>query len=205
VSPAHPLSPSLSLPRGLGLSAPFVSHTRPLLSLSCRPHQSARPQPPAHDPPPWTRPRPRDLWPPPHVPALFEPRALLAHLPLLTCALSQTRSPSLSLCARDQRAPPRPTVDCRSFCNRRRARVLSVASVSSALPVSYSGHPLVCLPLSGLPGPRSPERFLCSWSPVAVDPTLHRTLPFSKHPGVRTRGGHPSHAHISPSIALAPS
>jgi hypothetical protein len=95
---------------------------------------SARLQPPAHDPPPWTRPRPRDLRPPPHVLAPFEPHVPLAHLPLLTSTLNRTLSPSLSLCARDQRAPPPPSVDCRPFCDRRRARAPSVASVSSALP-----------------------------------------------------------------------
>jgi hypothetical protein len=37
----------------------------------------------------------------------------------LTCALSRTLSPSLSLCARNQGALPPPTVDCRAFCDRR--------------------------------------------------------------------------------------
>jgi hypothetical protein len=105
---------------------------RSILSLSCRPPLLARPQPPVHDPPPWTRPRPRFLQPRPRVCAPFEPRTLLSHLPSLTCALSRTPSPSLSLCARGQRAPPLPTVDCRPFCDRRRVRVPSVASVSSA-------------------------------------------------------------------------
>jgi hypothetical protein len=145
------------------------------LSLSCRPHLSARPQPPAHDPSPWTRPRPRALRPPPHVLAPFEPRASLAHLPPLTCVLGRTLSPSLSLCARDQRAPPPPTVDCRPFYDRRRACAPSVALVSSALPSATRDTLWFALPLSGLPGPRSPKRFLRSRVPATVDPKLHRT------------------------------
>jgi hypothetical protein len=49
-APSLPLS--VLLPRGLGLSASFLSHARPLPSLSRRSHLSAHPQPPAHDPPP---------------------------------------------------------------------------------------------------------------------------------------------------------
>jgi hypothetical protein len=64
-APARPLcltgGPSLSAPTSapsvpLSLAAPWaslvgavLSHARPLLSLSRRPHLSARPQPPAHD------------------------------------------------------------------------------------------------------------------------------------------------------------
>jgi hypothetical protein len=124
-------NPRTSLP--LSLAAPWarsvgavLSPARSFLSLSYRPHLSAHPQPPAHDPPPWTRPCLRVLRPRNCTFAPFEPRALLAHLPSLTCALSRTPSPSLSLCARGQRAPPLPTVD------RHRARIPYVASVSSA-------------------------------------------------------------------------
>jgi hypothetical protein len=171
----RPLSLSLLLPRGPGLSAPFLSHALCSLSQSRRPHLSARPQPPAHDPPHWTRQRPRDLRPPPHILAPFEPRAPLAHLPPLTCTLRRTLSPSLSLCARDQRAPPPPIVDCRPFYDRRRARAPSATSVSSALPSATRDTLWFALSLSSLPGPHSPEHFLRSRSPAAVDLRLHRT------------------------------
>jgi hypothetical protein len=45
----------------------------------------------------------------------------------------------------DQRAPPPPTVDCRPFCDRRRARARPVCYLGEfRLTVKYSGHPLVC-------------------------------------------------------------
>jgi hypothetical protein len=131
--PARPLSPlSLPLSSGPALSVSFLSHARPFLSLSRRPQLSARPQTPAHVPPPWTRPRLRDLQPHSHVLAPFEPRASLTHFPLLTCALSRTLSPPLSLCARDQVAPPPLTEGRCPFCDRRQAHAPSVASMSSA-------------------------------------------------------------------------
>jgi hypothetical protein len=178
--------------------------TCPLFSLSRRLHLLARPQPPAHDPPPWTRPRPRDLWPPSHVLAPFEPRTPLTHLPPLTCALSRTLSPSLSLCARDQGAPPPPTVDCRLFCDRRRARAPSIASVSSASPSATRDTLWFALPLSGLRGPRSPKHFLCSRSPLSSTRGSTTPPPFPERPGIRTQGEHPSHAFILPSIAPVP-
>jgi hypothetical protein len=113
------------------------------LSLSRRPHLSARPQPPAHVPPPWTRPRPRDLQPPQHILIPFEPRTPLAHLPPLTCTLSRTLSPSLSLYACDQRAPPPPTVDYRPFWPSSSPRPVCCLG-EFRLAISYSGHPLVC-------------------------------------------------------------
>jgi hypothetical protein len=136
-----------SLP--LSLAAPWsrsggavLSPACSLLSLSYRPHLSARPQLPAHDPPQWTRPRPRILRPRPSVCALFEPRALLAHLPSLTCALSRTPSPSLSLCARRESS---------ATAHRGPTSVLRPPSSPHlvccfgelCLTVSYSGHPLV--------------------------------------------------------------
>jgi hypothetical protein len=172
-APSLPLS--LAAPWARFVGAVPLARAPLSLSLSRQPHLSARPQPPAHDPPPWTRPRPRDLRPPSHVLAPFEPRAPLAHLPLLTCALSRTLLSSLSLCARDRRVPPPPTVDCHPVCDRRRACTSSVASVSPALPPDTQDTLWFALPLSGLPGPRSPERFLRSWSPVTVGPRLHRT------------------------------
>jgi hypothetical protein len=83
--------------------------------------------------PPWTRPRPRVLRPRSCPRAPFEPRALLAHLSSLICALCPTLSPSLSLCPRVQGAPPPPAIDRCLFCGRRRARAPSSATVSFAL------------------------------------------------------------------------
>jgi hypothetical protein len=102
------------------------------LSLSHHPHLSAVPNLSPTISPPWTRPRSRVLRPRPRARAPFEPRALLAHLPSLICALCQTPSPSLSLCPREQRAPPPPTVDCCPLCGHRRVCASSRATVSSA-------------------------------------------------------------------------
>jgi hypothetical protein len=45
-----------------------------------------------------------------------------------------------------------------------------------ALSLSATRDTLRCaLSLPAAPGPRSPEQFLRSWSPTAVDPRLHRT------------------------------
>jgi hypothetical protein len=161
---------------GANLSAPFLFPV-PALSLFVPPSPSiSHPQPPAHDPPPWTRPRPRVLRPRPRACAPFEPRALLAHLPSLICALSRAPSLSLPLCARDQRTPPPLTVGRCLFCNHCCARAPSFASVSSASPLAARDTLRCALPLSGLPGPRSPERFLHSRSSAAVDPRFHRTF-----------------------------
>ncbi|PWZ10899.1 hypothetical protein Zm00014a_034896, partial [Zea mays] len=70
-------------------------------------------------PPPWTRPRPRVFWPPPHTLAPFRDRTPLAHFPLLICALNRTPFPSLSPCARTQAAPPPLTDVCHPFYGRR--------------------------------------------------------------------------------------
>jgi hypothetical protein len=161
-----------SLP--LSLAAPWAKlvdavllHTRPLLSLSRRPHLSARPQPPAHDPPPWTRPRPHVLRPRPRTRAPFEPHALLAHLPSLICALCQT----LSLFPRVQGAPPPSAVDRCLFCSHRRVRAPSSATVSFTL-LSAARDTLRCaLSLSVLSGLRSPEQSSCSRSPTVVAPS----------------------------------
>jgi hypothetical protein len=103
-------------------------------------------------------------------PRPFEPRALLAHLPSLTCALSQTLSPSLSLCPHEQRAPPPLIVARNPFCDHRHARAPSFASISCASPLAARDTLRCALPLSGLPGPRSPEQFLHSRSPATVNP-----------------------------------
>jgi hypothetical protein len=120
--------------------------------------------------PPWTRPRPHVLRPRlcPRVP--FEPRALLAHLSSLICALCPTLSPSLSLCPRVQGAPPPPTIDCCLFCGRCRARAPSSATVSSAL-LSAARDTLRCaLSLSVASSLHSPEQSSCSRSTTAVAP-----------------------------------
>jgi hypothetical protein len=105
----------------------------------------------------WMRPRPRVLRPRPSPRAPFEPRALLAHLPSPICALCQTRSPSLSICPRVQRAPPPPVADRRLFCGHRRVRAPPSAMVSSAS-LSAARDTLRCAPsLPDSAGPRSPE------------------------------------------------
>jgi hypothetical protein len=59
-------------------------------------------------------------------------------------------------------------------------------------------------PLSGLPGPRSPECFLRSRSSPPSTRGSTAPPPFSKCPAVRTRGEQPSHVFISPSITQCP-
>jgi hypothetical protein len=110
--------------------------------------------------PPWTRPRPCVLRPRLSPSAPFEPRALLAHLPSLICALCPAPSLSLSLCLREPRAPPPPADAHRLFRGRRCAHAPSSATVSFALP-SPTRETLRCaLSLPALSGPRSPEHFL---------------------------------------------
>jgi hypothetical protein len=121
--------------------------------------------------PSWTCPRPRVLRPRPSPRAPFEPRALLAHLPSSICALCPALSPSLSLCphkprtsAIARRCPPPvswpPLRPCPVQCHGK-----------LHLAVSYSGHPSVCPPLSGLSGLCSPEWFLRSRSSATVAPS----------------------------------
>jgi hypothetical protein len=143
----------------------------PTLSLSRCPHVSAVPNLSPTISPPWMRPRPRVLRSRPCARAPFVPRALLAHLSSISCALSQTPSPSLSLCPREQRAPPPPAVGCCPFCGHRRVRAPSRATVSSASPSAARDTLRCALPLSGSSGPRSPEQFLRSRSPATVDPS----------------------------------
>jgi hypothetical protein len=152
--------------RGPTLSAPLFSVALSLsLSLSRRPHLSAVLNLPPTISPPWTRPRPRVLQPRP------SPRALLAHLPSLICALYPALSPSLSLCPREPRASPPPADVHRLFRGRRCARVPSSATVSFTL-LSATRDILWCaLPLSGLSGLRSSEWFLRSRSSATVAPS----------------------------------
>jgi hypothetical protein len=152
----------------------WFPHVRPLsLSLSCRPHVSAVPNLSPTISPPWTHPRPRVLQPRPRPRAPFEPRALLAHLSSLICALCPTLSPSLLLCPCVQRALPPPADAHCLFCGHHRARAPSSATVSFAL-LSSTRDTLRCaLSLPTASGPRSPEHFLSSRSPP---PSPRRTL-----------------------------
>jgi hypothetical protein len=144
----------------------------PALSISVSPSPPiSHPQTPAHDPSPWTRPRPHVLRPRPRACIHFEPRAMLADLPSLTCTLSQTTLPSLSLCTCDQRAPPPPTNVLRPFYGRRGTpHHVSIAAVSSTLSPATWNTPRFAPNPSCLLGPRSPEFFLCSWSSTTVAP-----------------------------------
>jgi hypothetical protein len=139
---------------------------RPLsLSLPRRPHLSAVLNLPPMISPPRTRPRPRVLRPRPCARAPFEPRALLVHLSYLICVVCPTFSPSLSLFPRDHRL----------FRGRHRARAPSSATVSSVV-LSTAQDTLRCaLFFLATSDPRSPECFLHSRSPTAIDPRLHRT------------------------------
>jgi hypothetical protein len=137
-------------------------------------------------------------------PHLFRRRTLLAHFPPLTCTLNRTLLPPLSLCARDQVAPPPLTEDHHSFYDRRRARAPSIAAVSSASPSATRDTLWFALPLSGFPGPRTPEHFLRSRSPPPSTQGSTTPPPFPKHPEVRSRGEQPSHAFISLSIVPVP-
>jgi hypothetical protein len=130
------------------------------LSLSRRPYLSAVSKLSPTISPPWTRPRPCILRPRLSPLAPFEPCALLAHLPSLICALCPAPSPSLSLCPREQRAPPPSTDAHRLFCGRYCARAPSSATVSFAL-LSAALETLWCaLSLLAASGPRSTEHFL---------------------------------------------
>jgi hypothetical protein len=90
------LSPSLPLPHGPELSAPFSPPRA--LSLSDPPSPPVSLSRTSHprSPPSWTRPRLRVLRPRSSPRTPFEPRALLTHLPTLICAPCLALSPSLS-------------------------------------------------------------------------------------------------------------
>jgi hypothetical protein len=150
---------------------------RPLsLSLPRRPHLSVVLNLPPTISPPWTRPRPRVLQPRPCAHAPFEPCVLLAYLSSLNCALYPTLSPSLSLCPREQGAPPPPADAHCLFRGRHRVGAPSSATVSSAL-LSAARDTLRCaLSLPVASGPRSQEQLLRSRSPTVVDPRFHHTF-----------------------------
>jgi hypothetical protein len=105
-------------------------------------------------------PRPHVLRPRPSPHAPFEPRALLAHLPSLICALCPAPLPSLSLCPRELRAPLLPADAHHLFRGRRCARAPSSATVSFALPSATRDTLRCALSLSVPSDPRSPEHFL---------------------------------------------
>jgi hypothetical protein len=114
------------------------------LSLSHYPHLSSILNLPPTISPPWTRSRPCVLRPRPCAHSPFEPRALLAHLSSLICALCPTLSPSLSLCPtragssatarrRPMPIPWPPSRPCPVQCHGELRHT-----------VSCSGHPSVC-------------------------------------------------------------
>jgi hypothetical protein len=119
---------------------------------------------------PWTRPRPGISRPRPTRPSLFWSPPTLTRFSLLSCALSRAPSPSLSLCERDQGAPPLLTEVRRTFHDRRRALAAPIASVSSASLLATQDTPRFAPSPSCSPDPRSPEFFPCSRSSATVDP-----------------------------------
>jgi hypothetical protein len=149
-------SPSISLSRGPVRSALFLSRApAPSLSVcpavpTCQPVSNLSPT----ISPLWTHPRPRVLRPRP------SPRALLAHLPSLICALCPAPSTSLSLCLREPRALPPPADVHRLFHGCRCARAPSSATVSFVLPSTTRDTLRCAFSLSVASGPRSLERFL---------------------------------------------
>jgi hypothetical protein len=175
---APPLDTNSSAPSlPLSLAAPWarpvgtVSLARALASFSVPPTPPvSRPKPLAHDPPPWTRPRPRVLRPRPRAHAPFEPRALLAHLPSLTCALSRTPSPSLLLCTQPKPCH-RPSTSAARSTVAVELPAASVAPVSSALSPATWNTPRFAPNPSSPPGPCSPEFLLCSRSSTTVAPS----------------------------------
>jgi hypothetical protein len=167
-------SPSFSLSVPWASLVGAVLSRAPSLSLSlcpaiptCQPISNLSPT----ISPSWTRPRPRVLRPRPSPRDPFEPRALLAHLPSLICALCPAPSPSLSLCLREPRAPPPPADAHRLFCGRRCAHAPSSATVSFALP-SATWYILRCaLSLPAAPDTRSPGHFLAQSESATVAPS----------------------------------
>jgi hypothetical protein len=147
-----------------------ASRTQPVsVSLTLRPCPS-----------PWTRPRPRVLQPPPHSLGPLEPHAPLAHFPLLTCALSRALSPPLSPCVRNQTSSTAAHQRRSSFRDRRWARIMLVPSVRSTASPAARDTIRFALSPSGLPGPRSPEHFLRSWSLLPSTRGLTASPPSSR-------------------------
>jgi hypothetical protein len=79
-----------------------------------------------------------------------------------------------------RQAPSRLTGERRPFCDRRRARPPSVASVSSASSSATWDTPRFALFIFVLPSPRSPEHFLRSRSPPPSTQDFSASLPFSR-------------------------
>jgi hypothetical protein len=200
---------TLSLPLsrcsvGLPYQRHFFSARARSFSLPCGPHPSvpsasltSRPCSPTVITPTTARSPATSALPRP-----FRPHALLAHSPLLICALNRAPAPPLSLCARDQpsfvaahQGPP-------SFRDSHCARVVSVSSVSSASPSVARDTPRFAPSPSGLPGPRSPECFPCSRSPPPSTRDFTASLLSSRCSWVCACGKQPPCASISPFIAL---
>jgi hypothetical protein len=130
-------------------------------------------------------------------------RAISGHLHRSSPLLSP--APHLPTFPRSLAPQPNPLALSLALCARQERSATAHRRLSSVLRPSSSPCPVFCLSEFQLAVSYSgPERFLRSRSPAAVDPRLHRTLPFSKRPGVRTQGEHPSHAFITPSIAPEP-
>jgi hypothetical protein len=168
----RPLSLSLSLSTLWGRSVGVVPLARaPALSVLRTPPVS---------PSPTSRPRPRVL----------RPRSQ-AHAPLEAACCSPTSPRSLAPLAKLSRplscpvhatrqAPPPLIRDRCPFYDRRRARSLSVASMSSASPSATRDTPRFALSLSVLPGQRSLEHFLRSRSLPPSTQDFPASLPSSR-------------------------
>jgi hypothetical protein len=143
-SRGHPIS-DVSSPHAFSFSLPRGPHPSvPSASLTSRPRSPAVVAPTTtRSPATSARPRP------------FRPHALLAHSPLLICALNRAPSPPLSLCARDQPSSVAAHQGLPSFCDSRCARIAFVALVSSASPSVARDTPRFAPSPSGLPSPRS--------------------------------------------------
>jgi hypothetical protein len=132
----------------------------------------------------------------------FEPTPRSPHFPLLICALNRAPSPSLSPCACVQVAPPLLTEARRPFYGRRRARVVPVATMSSALPSATRDTSRFAPSPSSLPGPRSPKSSSCSRSPPLSTRGFTVSPPTPKRSWVCTRGEQPCHAFIALVLTL---
>jgi hypothetical protein len=192
----HAHSPSLSLSRGPELSVSFFS-PRPLsLSLcpaipTCQPVSNLSPT----ISPPWTRPRPRVLWPrssprAPLSPASCSPTSSLSHLRPLPSSLAL----SLSLCPHESRALPPPADAHRLFRGRRCVCALSSATVSFALPSATRDTLRCALSLSVSSGPRSPERFLVQPESATVAPSSPYASASLRDASASARGKRPARA-----------
>jgi hypothetical protein len=146
----------------------------------------------------------RALRPRPRAHAPFDPRTLLAHLPSFICALSQTPSPSLSLCPREQRAPPPLTIARCPFCVHHRVRAPSSATVSFASPSAARDTLRCALPLSSLAGPHTLEWFCVAGAPPPSPRRVPVPLPLPRDSNVSPQGEQPALTHELPCAVVGP-